>query len=269
MSDKLFDGRTQLIWVHSSIDDMTNLSPNAMRVYMHLVRRADKSGVAWPSYQKIGDHCFSSVSDKPATRKTFARNAIDELIEAQLIRKEERIRDDGGQSSNAYTLVNPSMGVLLSTGGAYKGRGHADIDTPRAYQAPEDNTNEGISNEGTPFKVDAAPVAQTPQQEMFGAICEAIGWDHHVISDKNKGQVAQAVKVLNKAGYTVDDIRRFMMEVWFHDWRWEKKQQYPTLSQLREEIGKIRSIVPAAAPAKKTKSMESWERLGEQLRTGQ
>lgn len=136
MSDKLIDARTQLIWVHSSIDDMTNLSPNAMRVYMHLVRRADKNGVAWPSYQKIGDHCFASVSDKPATRKTFARNAIDELIEAGLIRKEERIRDDGGQSSNAYILVNPSMGVLLSTGGAF-------ISTPRAYQAPEDNTNEG------------------------------------------------------------------------------------------------------------------------------
>lgn len=136
MSDKLIDARTQLIWVHSSIDDMTDLSPNAMRVYMHLVRRADKNGVAWPSYQKIGDHCFASVSDKPATRKTFARNAIDELIEAGLIRKEERIRDDGGQSSNAYILVNPSMGVLLSTGRAYE-------DTPRAYQAPEDNTNEG------------------------------------------------------------------------------------------------------------------------------
>src|SRR6187549_2505188 len=101
MSDRLVDGRTGPLWVHSSIDDMTNLSPNALRVYMHLVRRADKNGVAWPSYQTIGDHCFASVSEKPATRKTFARNAIDELIAAGLIRKEERVRDDGGQSSNA------------------------------------------------------------------------------------------------------------------------------------------------------------------------
>lgn len=131
-----------------------------------------------------------------------------------------------------------------------------------ASPIPENNTENNTEN------FVASQPSPTPQQEMFGAICEAIGWDYHVISDKNKGQVAQAVKVLNKAGYTVDDIRRFMMDVWFHDWRWEKKQQYPTLSQLREEIGKIRSVVPAAAPAKKTKSMESWERLGEQLRTG-
>lgn len=162
MSDRLVDERTQLIWVHSSIDDMTDLSPNAMRVYMHLVRRADAKGVAWPSYQKIGDHCFASVSEKPATRKTFARNAVDELIAAGLIRKEVRIREDGGQSSNAYTLINPSTGVLLSTGGAYKGMAHAKLSTPRAYQAPEDNTNEGNPIEGNPFKEQrrAAPAVQ-------------------------------------------------------------------------------------------------------------
>lgn len=146
MGDRLEDERTQVLWVHSSIDDMTNLSPNAMRVYMHLVRRANADGMAWPSYQKIGDHCFASVSDKPATRKTFARNAIEELIAAELILKEERVRDDGGQSSNAYILANPkpSMGVLLSTGGAYKGMA-------RAYQAPELNTIEG-----TPIKKESA-----------------------------------------------------------------------------------------------------------------
>lgn len=141
--DRLVDQRTQHLWVHSSIDDMTDLSPNAMRVYMHLVRRADKTGVAWPSYQKIGDHCFSSVSDNEHTRKTFARNAIDELIAANLIRKEERVRDDGGQSSNAYVLVDPllsSTPMPISTPHAYEG-------TPRAYQAPEGNPIEG-----TPIK---------------------------------------------------------------------------------------------------------------------
>ena len=107
--------------------------------------------------------------------------------------------------------------------------------------------------------LDVAPAAHTPQQEMFGAICEAIGWDHHVITDRNKAQVAQAVKALTKANYTVGDIRRFMVEVWFKDWRWEKKRSYPSLAQLREEIGKIRGTVPAAAP--KSKSIENFNRL--------
>lgn len=100
-----------------------------------------------------------------------------------------------------------------------------------------------------------------PHQEMFAAVCEAIGWDYHVITDRNKAQVTQTVKVLTQNAYTVADIRNFMVEVWFHDWRWEKKHSYPTLAQLREEIGKIRSVVPRASPAKQSKSMNSFDRL--------
>lgn len=103
------DRRSIPIFIHSEIDDMTAVTPNAMRVYMHLARRADGKGQAWPSYQSIGDHCFASVSDNPATRKTFARRAVDELLEHQLIVKAERRREDGGQTSNAYSLIDPPV----------------------------------------------------------------------------------------------------------------------------------------------------------------
>jgi phage replication O-like protein O len=101
----------------------------------------------------------------------------------------------------------------------------------------------------------------TPQQEMFAAVCEALGWDYQVISDKNKGQVAQTCGVLVKAGYTIDDLRRFMMEVWPLDWRWQKNKQYPSLEDLRKDIGKIRSVVAQVAPPTKTKGMATLERL--------
>lgn len=88
----------------------------------------------------------------------------------------------------------------------------------------------------------------TPQQEMFGAVCEAVGWDHNTLTQDDKGQVAQAVGVLLKAEYTVGDLRRFMIEIWFHDWRWQKHQQRPTLKQIRQDIGKLRAIVPEQVP---------------------
>jgi hypothetical protein len=110
----------------------------------------------------------------------------------------------------------------------------------------------------TSVVADATP---TPQQEMFGAICEAIGWDYNTLSKDDKGQVAQAVGVLTKASYGVDDIRRFMMEVWFEDWRWKKENQHPTLKQLRQEIGKTRSMVKQAAPIKKQTGMDSYRQL--------
>jgi hypothetical protein len=102
-------------------------------------------------------------------------------------------------------------------------------------------------------KAFVAPTAATPtqQQEMFGAVCEAIGWDYNTLSKDDKGQVAQAVGIFQKAQYTVDDIRSFMADVWFNDWRWKDKSQLPTLKQLRQEIGKTRSLVSSAAPSKR------------------
>lgn len=103
----------------------------------------------------------------------------------------------------------------------------------------------------------------TPQQEMFGAVCEAIGWDYQTLAKGDKGQVAQAVKILSTADppYTVEDIHRFMVDVWFKDWRWTKEQQLPNLKQLRQEIGKIRSMIPSVAPPPKEKGIDGYRAM--------
>lgn len=88
----------------------------------------------------------------------------------------------------------------------------------------------------------------TPQQELFAAVAEAVGWDLQTLSTRDRGQLAQTVGMLAKAGYTVADVGRFMVEVWFRDWRWEKNNSHPTLNQLRQEIGKLRSTLKDHAP---------------------
>jgi hypothetical protein len=145
------DRRDLPLFIHSVIDDMTNLTPNAMRVYMHLARRADKSGKAWPSYQAIGDHCFAAVSDNEATRKTFARKAVDELIAAGLVVKEERARDDGGQTSNAYVLINPPV----------------SISTPMPISTPVSIKHPPVLNEQAPClsSTKDTPLEDTPLEE--------------------------------------------------------------------------------------------------------
>lgn len=92
---------------------------------------------------------------------------------------------------------------------------------------------------------------EPPHASLFGAICKAIGWDHRTLTTNDRGQVAQTCGILAKADYTAEDIDRFMVEVWFHDWRWMKKQDRPTLNQLRQEIGKLRASspeIPSASP---------------------
>jgi predicted transcriptional regulator len=91
-------------------------------------------------------------------------------------------------------------------------------------------------------------LSPTPQQEMFGAVCEAIGTDPNTLTKEDKGQIAQAVGILTKANYTVDDIRRFITEHWYRDWRWEKNGKPPTLKILRNEIGIVRSVMANMAP---------------------
>lgn len=164
MNEFLQDKRTRPIFIHSMIDDMTQLTPNDMRVYMHLARRADNdSGAAWPSYQSIGDHCFASVSDNKATRKSFARTAVDNLIASGLIEKHNRTDAKSGNLSNIYVLVDP-----------------VPIGTPRAYSAqPVLNKHQRISNEGYPIEGDDDFAKVTSYLDTNGVMGGEIMFDRY------------------------------------------------------------------------------------------
>jgi helix-turn-helix protein len=82
----------------------------------------------------------------------------------------------------------------------------------------------------------------TPQQEYFGALCWVIGWDHKTLTKTQSGQVAQTIGILQGASYTKNDLRSFWLDVWEKDWRWTKEHQRPTLSQVRAEIGKVKTV---------------------------
>ena len=76
---------------------------------------------------------------------------------------------------------------------------------------------------------------------MFDKICQIVGWDYHVITKEQQGQVAQTLGILKEGGYTLNDLCRFGKEVWSKNYLWEKHKKHPTLSQLRAEIGKLRA----------------------------
>lgn len=158
------------------------------------------------------------------------------------------------------TGLEPNTGDNGDPGGDEPRRPNPDPLPTDSRPAPDEipaniNINSNLNNE---VKAEVESISfpaekVTPQQELFGAICEAVGWDHHTLSKDDKGQVAQLCGILGKANppYDVDDIRRFMVDIWFKDWRWLKEQQHPTLKQLRQEIGKLRSTLNGAAPPKK------------------
>jgi hypothetical protein len=94
------------MWVNWELDEQ-GLSLIAYRAYGHILRRAGGKGHAWPSYQSIGDTCFSADSNSPRTRRDWAIKAIKELCDRQLLRKALRVSDDQKRlQSNLYQITD-------------------------------------------------------------------------------------------------------------------------------------------------------------------
>lgn len=69
----------------------------AVLVYFYLWDRADKEGKSFPSLKRIAKDLHLSVST--------VRRGLADLEQAGYILKEKRLRENGGRSSNLYTIV--------------------------------------------------------------------------------------------------------------------------------------------------------------------
>lgn len=107
------------------------------------------------------------------------------------------------------------------------------------YRNQEEETKGCLASASSPSSDECEKM--TPQQRYFSLVCWLVGWDHKTITKDQKGQVAQTVGIFQKAGYTLEDLRMFWRDVWAKDWRWTKDGQRPSISQLRSEIGKLKS----------------------------
>ncbi len=72
------------------------LKPREFIVYCCLVKHSDKNGVCFPSRRLIAEEC---CIDKKTTD-----TAIKNLEKAGLVTKQKRKRQDGSNTSNAYTV---------------------------------------------------------------------------------------------------------------------------------------------------------------------
>ena len=79
-----------------------DLSHKAKAVYIYLCDRANAQGQCWPGIRRIG-------TDLNLSRSTVKR-ALRELTEQRYITKELRYRDNGGKTSNLYTVLHMARG---------------------------------------------------------------------------------------------------------------------------------------------------------------
>ncbi len=72
------------------------LKPREFIVYCCLVKHSDKNGVCFPSRRLIAEECCID--------KKTVDSAIKNLEKAGLVKKKKRRRQDGSNTSNAYTV---------------------------------------------------------------------------------------------------------------------------------------------------------------------
>ena len=72
------------------------LPSRAKTVYMYLKDRSNADGECWPAIKTIARDTSMSVST--------VKRAIADLMERDLLRKERRYRENGGNSSNKFYL---------------------------------------------------------------------------------------------------------------------------------------------------------------------
>lgn len=79
-----------------SIYDADELPHRARSVYMYLCDRSDAERKCWPSVKRIS-------ADLKLSRRTVQR-ALADLEKAGLVARNSRNRDNGGRTSNLYTM---------------------------------------------------------------------------------------------------------------------------------------------------------------------
>lgn len=226
------------------IDD--DMDPFQARLYMHYKRVCGAgNGECWEAVRTSATKCKMSPDKVTATRQWLTDNGWIQseqddkgIYHITIVDRwpENFVRYSGQAIRNIAQpirdIVQPIRDIV---------REPSEI----SYQRKNPIKKEPIKKE--PIEEGATPAPLTDQQEWFKVVCAIVAWDSKVLGAKEKAQVAQTIGILKNAGYTLEEAKSFLEKVWMKDWRYKKDGQMPTLTQLRTEIGKLRTAAPIIA----------------------
>jgi hypothetical protein len=239
MTDRLRDERRRPFYtIDNDVIDKygAQIGVYGIAVYNLIARHADAHGEnAFPS--------LTTITKKLGIGRTKASETIQLLVDVGLIRKENRTDKDGDAAANLYTICHLGGGtqpVLPSTQPVLQVVPTEDYGSTQRVLYKDTK----VAAQPLPPQADSEqppPKQPTAHQQYFAKVCEIVGLDYRTLTADQTGKVAKTVGVLKDAEYTIEELNRFGRDVWVKDWRWTKKGQRPTLTELREEIGKLRA----------------------------
>jgi hypothetical protein len=141
---------------------------NRKLVLLCLADHADREGACWPGSKGVAEKCGIA----PST----CRESIDKLIDDGFLSKEERVRDDGGRTSNLYRLRMIDPVPESGRGVPESGRGHADSSrqggVPESGRAHAGHAAGHVEPSLEPLHVEPSPLAAAVL-ELLVAVAES------------------------------------------------------------------------------------------------
>jgi hypothetical protein len=223
-----------------------------LSVFLCLALHGNAEMESWPS--------ISTIAEETGYSDRVVRHAIHSLETMKLVASESRYGDNGGQTSNRYTIAafvntpptnrdtppvqkcNPPLYESVPGGGC------SNVQSKNIHIEEElTSHHEDGCDVDTLFPLPSSlqkkkPAVEkkppTPHQELYSALCYVCKLDGSLKT--NKGRLNKLASELS--GYTAVDIRRWYGPGgWWYQEDWRGKQgQAPALLQIPETIRKAR-----------------------------
>lgn len=186
-------GQTPWISIPSTLMTDSRLSAADLRVFMAIIAHLPNTGeqVAWPSRRRLADMTGS-------TTRTVERS-LSRLAEFGYLTIEERVRSDGGATSNLYTVTVPQIDDIPVEGGVDEivEGGSTRLSTLELDQEELDvEEPEGSSTRTPAIRGDIGVLP------IWDALITVFG----EIPDSQRGRYGRIVRDLSNLGHTGDDV---------------------------------------------------------------
>lgn len=158
--------------------DCPPLSQSQLLIYIALCRHADNAtGECWPYY--------STLAEKARCTVRTAISSVKYLCEVGLVTKETRRTENGGQTSNVYTVYLPSQRFANTEGN--------DEETSTPTENEQASTNQPEGKAATPHEMISPPreTDDTPPVKQFHGVMKRKHPPHETVSPLYKVEQTQ------------------------------------------------------------------------------
>lgn len=217
-----------------------------------------KAGDSWRETLGFSKYELSTARKKVSVKKTADMSMEDAVELAHKESKPVIYWTDAGRVTH-YAIIPDIFTELLRAAYADQNTesSNSKIWNPELANAGKQNlVNPESRNRNTETltentREDSSPDGERPSDDdsetdsrrdlFFEQMCDILGWDWHIVTEEQRGQLNQTCKILKDAGYTVADLKAF--EVWWyeHDWRGQKGQTPEDPATIRKNIAKARN----------------------------